>query len=1167
MLNRIALPLLLCCALCISPRIVTAQTTPQCKNVFNSKINITNDASKKLKLSPFKRSSSQQKIRVGEEGSKSIKAGRYRDITVGEKGRVTFTSKGGTVLANKLSLQEEARAVFVAGDYWIKDIKLGEEANISVSGSGTVRIYAKKITIGEGAQVNTKKAANNLVLVAYTQANNQADSQVVIGEEARVKAFIYSKNKIVLQEDSRVWGAINSKQIKREEDARVDSQLQVLTKTQFNTLCSFTAPPPPQPLAYYQFEDLNWSPGTAIDEGDDTVVNQAQAVGAASIVLPHPQVSCQALSIPANNSANTTAALDTAIDINRLGNNGSISFWYRSNQAWRSGHARQLFDASTSNNNRYFYLALSTNGSLELGMEDRNDKRFRGTSERLAFAANTWVHIAVSWDLPTRTMRMYANGQPLSLTMHNENLTNSLADFDTLYIGDSRSGYFGGNSSTGHSADGYFDNVRIYDHVQSASEVRKDHNTVTTCVRVDHYRLDHPGTGLTCEPLAMQIRACANASCTLATTPSSITLQPTGFSGASVSHNRVSFTGNENRATSIALAQTTAGMVTLTATTANPSAPLRCFVGNRETCQVNFVDSGLLLTADAKQTAESNFTGVSLRAIRRDDNSGACAAAIAGRRSVDFSYGCINPASCKTPLNIGSASINATGQASGSNTIDITFGADGIAKLPAINFADAGRLQLSASTRINNASLSSNSVSLDVVPDRLAISTPDLPHPAVAGDDFSLRLVALGKHGAELANYQPGRLAQDTRLVSPLGGHLGQLTLFTDAPGVGVDGVYTDNHANYSETGKVQLTIQDNHYLGQYSLLSNALILGDFIPSYYHISYTQPTLADTHTQFTYVGQRFVFASGGEVTLNITAKNGQNATSRNFDDGHWLWNKDDKLSSFTFIDNAASSASALTLVSDSEPKHSISGDTFDGSLQVSINNITLFHHKPASPIDPFTSSIAINIPSSYFTDTVMQKQLCFKQQASDNTCLGLTIDKITGTHMRYGRLRFEHAYGPETEALRIPVYSEYFIANGWMRNTLDSATNMLWQEGAQLTLQKSDTGSDLTDDISEVLSYGSLINGRALPGDGPILSAPAPERGEVSLSLGMDAARANLEYLNIDWNADGAICHGPSKCADGPDANAAEDEVDAPSANATFGLYRGNDRIIHWREQF
>jgi MSHA biogenesis protein MshQ len=41
-----------------------------------------------------------------------------------------------------------------------------------------------------------------------------------------------------------------------------------------------------------------------------------------------------------------------------------------------------------------------------------------------------------------------------------------------------------------------------------------------------------------------------------------------------------------------------------------------------------------------------------------------------------------------------------------------------------------------------------------------------------------------------------------------------------------------------------------------------------------------------------------------------------------------------------------------------------------------------------------------------------------------------------------------------------------------------------------------------------------------------------------------------DYLNYDWNNNLSI-----------------NQDDKPSATITFGQFRGNDRIIHWREVF
>lgn len=162
--------------------------------------------------------------------------------------------------------------------------------------------------------------------------------------------------------------------------------------------------------------------------------------------------------------------------------------------------------------------------------------------------------------------------------------------------------------------------------------------------------------------------------------------------------------------------------------------------------------------------------------------------------------------------------------------------------------------------------------------------------------------------------------------------------------------------------------------------------------------------------------------------------------------------------------------------------------------------------------------------------------------------------IRGVEQRYGRLRLVNTFGPETHSLRVPIQAEYFHGNGWTVNTADTCTNIALTESAnQIRVKHPDNAASGAPDISALLadtqSAGPLDRGRSQTTD-LILSAPGEgNRGEVSIGLNPDAAGVLWpDHLNIDWDQNGII-----------------NSNDFPEATATFGLFRGNDRMIHWRE--
>ena len=236
-------------------------------------------------------------------------------------------------------------------------------------------------------------------------------------------------------------------------------------------------------IAFYEFEEDSWSSsGDILDSSGNT--NHGSPVGDIEPFFDEDtHKSCQALAVPDNNSDSVIDAMDTGIDINDLGEDGTISFWYKSNENWFGGGDRQLFDASyTSGGNKYFFLVLRNNGSLRFGLEYNGDDDLYSTTSPYSFLADEWVHIAVNWDPADANMDIYINGNQVTTTDSIETPEGGLLDeLGTLNIGDNNTNY-AVNGSTDNSANGYFDDVRVYNYIQSQAAIEVDMDDVSTCI-------------------------------------------------------------------------------------------------------------------------------------------------------------------------------------------------------------------------------------------------------------------------------------------------------------------------------------------------------------------------------------------------------------------------------------------------------------------------------------------------------------------------------------------------------------------------------------------------------------------------------------------------------------------------------------------------------------
>ena len=162
----------------------------------------------------------------------------------------------------------------------------------------------------------------------------------------------------------------------------------------------------------------------------------------------------------------------------------------------------------------------------------------------------------------------------------------------------------------------------------------------------------------------------------------------------------------------------------------------------------------------------------------------------------------------------------------------------------------------------------------------------------------------------------------------------------------------------------------------------------------------------------------------------------------------------------------------------------------------------------------------------------------------------------GVEIRYGRISLGSVYGPENVDLIMPLRAEYWDSERFRLNTADESDvppaesgegcfqYSPWNEedGGDIQIASPDVADNVRSGDSTAETYG--------------LSGGQPKSGnEILLRSGRDPVdpddrQSEVELLNVpDWlkpfDSDGNLQN--------------------PSATATFGVYRGHDRIIYWRE--
>jgi hypothetical protein len=699
--------------------------------------------------------------------------------------------------------------------------------------------------------------------------------------------------------------------------------------------------------------------------------------------------------------------------------------------------------------------------------------------------------------------------------------------------------------------------------------------------QIDHYRIEHDAQGFTCEAETVSIKACADANCdTSHDQEATITLSDLGLAGDGwMSGNEITIPAGTD--IEIILSITDERSVTFSTTSAYPNANLRCFNGSTETCDMTFSDDGFEIYGAsigeplADQLAADHFQNVNLRAVRSNNN--VCEALLVGTQTVDLTYNCVLPNECVTPLS--DIAINGDGSGDNTGTLSVVFDDQGVANLSGLNYPDAGRLTLSVTAEVEGVTIEDSSdKTVDVYPSYLQLAVSQ--NSSIAAEPFTLSIGAYGVNDALLPNYKAGASKLKIKRVTPNSsdahdgnfkyGDASTSIMTTDLaatfastspyPLVFNGGVYSSTQAYFDDVGSVEIDIQDANYLGNIIPSQGALSIGNFVPAYFSVTQMQPELQDTcEDTFSYIGETMGFVTGLEPLLIFTGKNALDAVTKNYSASPWTFNLDqlDVNNGIHLSDSSTYAAvdSFNEISKGSPPVISTGSAVYDGIIEVQIPNTRFKYNKIRTDNttfnikSPFTASIDMVFSSAFLTD---EDGVCFQTDYANSNCLSFTIPNITGANMRYGRLALASTYGPETESLNVPVKVEYVDTNNqWLINSEDNCTNINFLETSGDIILESIGSVDITEDIIDISSNGLLFEGVSNDSANFLLINSENKIGEVRLRLSPTASGVVWPtYLNYDWDGDGSI-----------------DTNDFPEANVTFGQFRGNDKIIQWREVF
>lgn len=725
---------------------------------------------------------------------------------------------------------------------------------------------------------------------------------------------------------------------------------------------------------------------------------------------------------------------------------------------------------------------------------------------------------------------------------------------------------------------------------------------------LDHLEIRHAsGTGVTCTPSTLTIRACADTNCltpytagvggTLSATGTGMKVNWLGGAGFTIASGSSSVTKD--------VQVTTAGDVVFDAgSTPAASAALTCNFGT-PACTFTAADAGFVVSA-SNHVAESASV-LTVKAIRKSDSSQVCVPAFSGDKTVHLSCAYSEPLSGTLPVRIGGFSLNATNDAAAAcdatgRDLLLNFDANGIAT-PVLKYADVGNMSVTVSHAGTIGSMDADLVmtgagSFIAAPASFAFSAITAGK-IKAGVAFGATVSALNSAGNITPNF--GKEGEDvtltTMLVTPdpvanptaANPALGNSVIDSTEFGAGgmvttdADGVASVNNLSWGEVGSIKLiaTLAGANYLGSglSATGTGATAVGPFIPHHFDtvVKYQPATRV-----FMPCPAGFVCPGSGDSSWSWTYADAAERTAAvgfvAADIGKIAWQADNntywKLIATTPIWQAFSwngfVYSGQPFSVQVTAKNLAGGTTanYDGAFGLS-KVVTLTAWDAAGSLvteNPgggalagsavaaaaFGTGVAVAAPTYTFAVKETAPTNIFIR-AADTDLVTSAAAAEGGVMAASGRVRLSNGHGSELLALPLAATVQYYNGNFWVPSITDTLMALNATDFALAFPAGTASKPNNLAACETVLSVGGVAPAFTIN-----LSKPdSGNNGWTNLTLNLGAAAAGNHCADAVGGAATTANRPWLQFSVGTN----------PTARATFGVYRGNDQFIYMRENY
>ncbi|WP_019898361.1 DUF6701 domain-containing protein [Methylotenera mobilis] len=1008
------------------------------------------------------------------------------------------------------------------------DISLGNNGTINVTSPVTLNLTSGSFNAGNGLTITSNGYEFNINVL-------DDGEDVDIGTNFTGNVNFTANDRIRFGNNASVVGNLTADRLDLNNNTTVTGYC-----SPSNSKC--TAPPAPVQIAEFRMNESVWSGTTG--EVLDSIGSYSSRASSLSATKPTTANTSPAITgSPGtcrygvfNRTNKDYVALPSSFpNMGANGNAFTITAWIRTTNNTLPG--QRIFVDDENNSGGFGFSIGDENATGRLRFFSRGTPSALSLDTGNVIANNTWYFVAAVADIPNKRKLIYIfNTSGTLLTNVSATWTESAfgSDNGIASIGGETNASGEGNNNFGFA--GNIDELKVFQSALNSSQLNAVRQDTNACATLDHVRLSHAGSGLTCTASIVTVNACNSFD-----TANSCTANTNGLSGSVIAKSAsgtilttVPFTiPVGSSATTINVPVTSAQTVTFETSnlSVTPANLWTCWNGSTSSCSHTYNDSGFIFDVP-HHIAETTQT-VNVSAVRKSNNTLACTPAFANTsKSVNFKCSYNNPVVGTLPVRINNTPLNAANSTSAAcdmtgRNISLTFNASGVANT-SFQYADTGDILLNATYTGagTDAGLSmTGSDNFTSAPKDFVFSNTTTA-PIKAGNNFNTTVTARNALNATTPNFGRESTPETAELTfskcQPTGVNAASGS-FTGSLGSFTNGVATASNLKWSEVGNgdITATLDSGSYLGSGinvtgntgtsgTVCSGTGNVGRFIPDHFDTIVTQGCNAGG---FTYSAQPF--------NLQVKAMNASGNITQNYDG----------------TANTTPNFSKSTTLSDGNAVTS-------GSLLNNSVAAAAYSQGTANATPSFIFSSALTSPSTITLRAIDTDAVSSLRAVVSSSIEGSTL-------VRSGRMRLQNAYGSELLDLPMSLIAQYWSNGSWVLNSSDLCTT-----GISLAFADPNTGDGLIPSELCVLDTGSPGNsglGCSTAGSVAKRFKEPPENGNFNLTLKapgsgnsgtMNVTATVPNWLKYNWTGSG---------------------ITNPSARATFGIYK--TPIIYIRENY